>query len=124
MVKNQDIITYVTKAEQTINAYQTALRKAASANTVKFDESSLLKVASDIHTLYGKPSNIKPEQLAAHWKSDPNSLVGTLQKMASAQLASVASGNHLGAPSNHEVTEVKADVLDADAAFREKYSNR
>lgn len=134
MVK-QDIVNFVNEAEKVIGAYQDALRKAASAPAVeaapapivedkKFDSAALLKVANDIHTLYGKPSNIQPEQLVEHWQSNPDSLVGTLQKMASAQLAHVASGNHLGAPSER-VEERKAEVVvDADDAFKGKYSNR
>lgn len=129
MVK-QDIVNFVNEAEKVIGAYQNALRKSAAAapapvvNENKFDSAALLKVANDIHTLYGKPSNIQPEQLVEHWQSNPDSLVGTLQKMASAQLAHVASGNHLGAPSER-VEERKAEVVvDADDAFKGKYSNR
>lgn len=132
MVK-QDLINFVTSAERVINSYKNALSKAASAEQPtpapapepSFDGAALLKVASDVHTLYGKPSNIKPEQLVEHWQANPNALVGTLQKMASAQLAHVASGNHLGAPSERieEHKEDKVD-LDADDAFKNKYSNR
>lgn len=129
MVK-QDIVNFVNEAEKVIGAYQNALRKSAAAtqapvvNEKKFDSAALLKVANDVHTLYGKPSNIQPEQLVEHWQSNPDSLVGTLQKMASAQLAHVASGNHLGAPSER-VEEKKAEVVvDADDAFKGKYSNR
>lgn len=128
MVK-QDLINFVASTERVINSYKNALSKAASAGQPKpapsFDGAALLKVASDVHTLYGKPSNIKPEQLVEHWQANPNALVGTLQKMASAQLAHVASGNHLGAPSERieERKEEQID-LDADDAFKNKYSNR
>lgn len=124
MVK-QDIVNFVNATDQIIGAYQNALRKSASAPSAKkFASAALLKVANDVHTLYGKPSNIQPEQLVEHWQSNPDSLVGTLQKMASAQLAHVASGNHLGAPSER-VEERKAEVVvDADDAFKGKYSNR
>lgn len=138
MVK-QDIINYVANAEQVIDSLQNALRKLASEKAelegklklskeasapMQFDEAALRKVANDIHTLYGKPSNVRPEQLMEHWQANPNALVGTLQKMATAQLASVASGNHLGSPTEHKVIEERETTLDADDAFRGKYSNR
>lgn len=138
MVK-QDIINYVTNAEQVIDSLQNALRKSASEKAelesqlklskeasapMQFDDAALRKVANDIHTLYGKPSNVSPDQIIEHWKANPNAIVGSLQKMATAQLASVASGNHLGAPADHEVEEEKVTTLDADDVFKGKYSNR
>lgn len=140
MVK-QDIIDYVANAEQMIDYYQQALRKTASANaelrktlamsksasasSFRFNGAELLKVANDVHTLYGKPSNIRPEQLVEHWQTNPDALVGTLQKMASAQLAHVASGNHIGAPSDHDNQPTQQETaIDADDVFKGKYSNR
>jgi hypothetical protein len=128
MVK-QDLINFVASTERVIASYREALRKSASESQdkpeMRFDDVALLKVASDVHTLYGKPSNIKPEQLVEHWQANPNSLVGTLQKMASAQLAHVASGNHLGAPSERIEGRKEDQIdLDADDAFKNKYSNR
>lgn len=138
MVK-QDIINYVANAEQVIDSLQNALRKSASEKAelesqlklskeasapMQFDDAALRKVANDIHTLYGKPSNVSPDQIIEHWKANPNAIVGSLQKMATAQLASVASGNHLGAPTEHEVEEEKVTTLDADDVFKGKYSNR
>ena len=121
------IMSHIQSANDVISSQQSIIRKFASENEAlrrsgaSFDEAALRKIASDVHALYGSPSNIHVDQLVDLWKSNPSTLLGTMQKLASAQLASVATGNHLGAPAHEVKVTEKTTELDADSMFRSKY---
>lgn len=53
---------------------------------IELDETKLNKAASALHTMHGNPSTCTPEQIAQYWKSNPDSMLGLIEKMASATI--------------------------------------
>lgn len=143
----QDMVNYVAASAQVIDSYQNAIRKLASENEslkkaasapqpvaeapkaeepapkTVLDEDMLMKTANDMHTIYGKPSTATPEQIAAYWRENPNAMLSSLNKLASAQLERVVNGEHIGA-TRQEPQRKKASAekpLTADEALWAKY---
>ena len=129
----QDMVNYVAASAQVIDSYQNAIRKIASENAslkksasapkTVLDEDILMKTANDMHTIYGKPSTATPEQIAAYWRANPNAMLSSLNKLASAQLERVVNGEHIGA-TRQEPQRKKASAekpLNADEALWAKY---
>lgn len=58
---------------------------------IELDEAKLNKAACALHTMHGNPSTCTPEQIAQYWKSNPNSMLGLIEKMASATVEKAAN---------------------------------
>ena len=138
----QDMVNYVVASAQLVDACQQKLHKQASeieqlkaekldkkASSITLDENKLMKAANDMHTIYGKPSQITPEQIASYWRSNPNTMLDTMQKLAAVQLERTVNGEHIGsarqeAPHQKKATAVVGSGEDAaTAALWSKYSN-
>ena len=139
----QDMVNYVAASTQLINDCQTllkkqaseidTLKKSASANKpaeaaveskhIELDGNMLMKTASVVHSIYGNPSTVTPEQIASYWRENPNTLLDTLHKFAAAQVERVANGEHIGSTRQEPVRKkaTAEPVLNADLAFWKKY---
>ena len=101
-----------------------SLAKKASvkpeAATIKLSEELLKKASEAVHELYGRPVNVKPENIAQFWQGKPDAMLSTICKMAneSAKKASI-SGETIGKQIS-KVASAKTKV-DADADFWSKY---
>lgn len=108
----QDLVNYVVASAQLVGDCREKLRKQASTIAqlkgakVALDENKLLKAANDMHTIYGKPSSVSPEQIAAYWRENPNTLLDTFRKLAAAQLEHSVNGEHIGS-ARQEVSHQK-----------------
>lgn len=110
-----------------------ALPKEASApapapEAIVFDETKLMKAANDMHTIHGKPSSVSPEQIAEYWRKNPNTLLDTFCKLASAQMEHSVNGEHIGSARKETLHQKKAAAVAgfgedaATAALWAKYS--
>lgn len=138
----QDIVNYVVTSAQLVDACHEKLQKQASeiaqlkqlgkkASAFSLDENKLMKAANDMHTIYGKPSSVTPEKIAEYWRQNPNTLLDTFCKLASAQMEHSVNGEHIGS-ARQEVPHQKkaaASVVTgtedaATAAFWSNYKDR
>lgn len=137
----QDIINYAAASAQLVDTCRSTIRKLASevkqlkqlkqnnaapapAPAPALDEALLMKAANDMHTIYGKPSNVTPEQIASYWRSNPNTMLSTMAKLASANLERVVAGEHIGT-TRQEPQRKKATAdapQDATMKFWGKYN--
>lgn len=100
-----------------------AMPKEASAKPMELGKEALNKAASAVHMVYGSRSNVTPEQIEEAWKSNPDYMLGVINKFASELLnRQQTSGAELGT-----VMEKSASAVvegSADDAFRNKYITR
>ena len=91
----------------------------APAPSVSFDEAGMQKAASAVYALHGSPSNCTPQDIADYWTTNPNSMLSTINKLASERLEATASaGQEMGRIINKKAS-AKTDAVEqkADDAF-------
>ena len=87
--------------------------------SVSFDEAGMQKAASAVYALHGSPSNCTPQDIADYWTANPNSMLSTINKLASERLEAATSiGQDMGKIINKKAS-AKSDVVEqnADDAF-------
>lgn len=96
-----------------------ALRLNKKASAVSFDEAGIQKAASAVYALHGSPANCTPQDIADYWTANPNSMLSTINKLASERLEAATSiGQDMGKIINKKAS-AKTDVVEqkADDAF-------
>ena len=91
----------------------------APAPSISFDEAGMQKAASAVYALHGSPSNCTPQDIADYWTTNPNSMLSTINKLASERLeATVSAGQEMGRIINKKAS-AKTDAVEqkADDAF-------
>ena len=71
------------------------LAKQASAAS-PFNAETLQKAASAVYSLHGSPTNCTADDIADYWTANPNSLLSTINKLASDRLAVAESNQDMG----------------------------
>lgn len=130
----KDISEFAAAAVAVVKQTQDMLHKEANANaelrkqlsqgrSTPLERGKLLKAASAVLTVYGNPSTISADQMADFWEKDPNNMVNTIQKLASARIEQqTLSGDHLGKPVHKQSSAESGVSADADSVLRSKYS--
>jgi hypothetical protein len=118
--------TFISEQQATIDS----LRKSASACKTPaaepapaFSAETLQKAANAVFSFYGEPANLNPASIVDYWKSKPESVLSTIEKMASVHAARTAA---TAAEIGHRIPK-KASApeqqLSADEMFRKQYSD-
>lgn len=79
-----------------LKADREEMLKKASEPSINVDKDLLRKTASAVYACSGEPGKVSVDLIENVWKKNPNAILTTLHKIASAQLASMVSGVKIG----------------------------
>lgn len=134
----KDIVSFATDAcaviqscQAVINAQQAKLeeqdaviRKQASAEPeVKMSRDGLIKAANAVYDFYGRPANLNPDSIVEYWSAKPESVLSTIEKMASVHATRIAQSEAEIGHSIDKKASAADEVLSADEAFRRQYAS-